>query len=74
MNPNWGQEEVIPWADSKPRCKPTFWSVEGHLAAIHGAEFIARITCHILLITADPELGAIVTPETARSSTTLATW
>lgn len=28
-------------------------------------ELLPRITCPVLLITADPELGAIVTPEVA---------
>jgi pimeloyl-ACP methyl ester carboxylesterase len=34
-------------------------------------EIIARIQCPILLITGDPELGAIVTPEAAQEAAQL---
>ena len=67
LNPNWAKEEIIPWADSKAELNIDI--LEPALAAVANAapwrEVISRIECPILLITGDPELHAIVTPEIA---------
>jgi N-formylmaleamate deformylase len=70
LNPNWAQEEIIPWADSKAELnidilKPALAAVPG----VRWCEDISHIECPILLMTGDPDLGAIVTPETAREAT-----
>ena len=39
--------------------------------AVRWREIMARIQCPILLITGDPELGAIVTPEVAQEAVQL---
>ena len=72
LNPNWAKEEIIPWADSKAELnidilKPALAAVPG----VRWREVISHIECPILLMTGDPELGAIVTPETAREATRL---
>jgi N-formylmaleamate deformylase len=70
LNPNWAQEEIIPWADSKAELNIDI--LKPALAAVPGVrwwEVISNIECPILLMTGDPELGAIVTPETAREAT-----
>ena len=67
LNPNWAHEEIIPWADSKAQLNIDI--LEPALAAVNNVrwrEIIAGIKCPILLITGDPQLGAIVTPETAQ--------
>ncbi|SRR6266487_1238102 len=72
MNPNWVEEEIVPWADSKAEVRSDI--LEPALAAIGDVSWrnvIARITCPILLVTGDPELGAIVTPETAQEAARL---
>ncbi|GAC1350867.1 MAG: hypothetical protein NVS4B9_30530 [Ktedonobacteraceae bacterium] len=70
LNPNWAEEEIIPWADSKAELnidilKPAFVAISN---ATPWRAVISRIACPILLITGDPELHAIVTPETAQEA------
>ena len=66
-------EEIIPWADSKAEFNIDI--LEPALAAFPNAapwrEIISRIECPILLITSDPELHAIVTPDVAQEATRL---
>lgn len=67
--PAWSEEELGPWADSKLRVSSAF------TARSRGPqdwrEPLARVTCPLLLITADPERGAIVTPEAAEEAARL---
>ncbi|GHO96400.1 alpha/beta hydrolase [Reticulibacter mediterranei] len=72
LNPTWAKEEIGPWADSKGEMNIAI--LEPALAAVdtfRWREIMARIQCPILLITGDPKLGAIVTPETARQAASL---
>ena len=73
LNPNWAKEEIIPWADSKAELNID--TLEPALAAVANAapwrEIISRIECPIQLITGDPELHAIVTPEIAQEAAQL---
>jgi pimeloyl-ACP methyl ester carboxylesterase len=73
LNPNWAKEEIIPWADSKAELNIDI--LEPALATVAHAtpwrEVISRIRCPILLITGDPELHAIVTPEIAQEAAQL---
>lgn len=64
-NPRWSQAELGPWADAKLRFNV------GALAAVAGRNpaktvdweaFLRRITCPVLVITADQTLGAILPP------------
>ncbi|HEX3054492.1 MAG TPA: alpha/beta hydrolase, partial [Aggregatilineaceae bacterium] len=67
--PHWSEAELTHCADSKFRVNPR--SVQlfepGISDSIPWPECLPRITCPVLLITADPSLGAIVTPEAAQS-------
>jgi N-formylmaleamate deformylase len=72
LNPTWAQEEILPWADSK--AEMTIALVEPALAAVKNfrwREIMARIPCPILLLTGDPELGAVVTSEAAQQAAQL---
>jgi pimeloyl-ACP methyl ester carboxylesterase len=72
LNPTWDQEEIIPWADSKAEMNIAL--LEPALAAVNTSrwrEIMARIQCPILLITGDPELGVVVTPEVAQQAAQL---
>jgi N-formylmaleamate deformylase len=69
INPNWAEEEIIPWTDSK--AEMNIGILEAAFAAVDDVqwrEIIARIQCPILLIIGDPQLLAIVTPEIARQA------
>jgi pimeloyl-ACP methyl ester carboxylesterase len=62
-HPNWAEDELPAWADAKLQVS------EGFMAALRDespwTELVARLSCPVLLVTADTELGAIVSPETA---------
>lgn len=71
MNPSWHADELPPWAESKAQFDP---AIAQHFASFQGypwREILARIECPTLLVTGDPALGAIVTPEVAEESITL---
>jgi pimeloyl-ACP methyl ester carboxylesterase len=63
-SPAWSEAELGPWADSKLRLS---FNVVLHRTApsVIDESTVKRITCPVLLITADPEKGAIVSPEAA---------
>jgi pimeloyl-ACP methyl ester carboxylesterase len=65
--PGWADAELGPWADAKERFSPNVLAVLGqeNLRRVDWASLLPRITCPALLITADPNLGAIVTEESA---------
>lgn len=65
--PGWSEADLEPWADAKQRFSPNVLSVldQDNAAGIDWPLVLRQITCPALLITADPELGAIVTEESA---------
>lgn len=63
-SPSWSEAERGPWVTSKLQVKPQV--VEFVLnPGTPWRELLPRIACPTLLITGDPALGAIVTPEVA---------
>ena len=67
QHPNWAEVEWGPWVDSKLQVSPDVveW-VRGEMTFAFWHETIRKITCPMLLVTGDPELGAIVAPDVAR--------
>lgn len=69
-HPDWAEEEFGPWADAKLAVSPSF-------AAVRPAEsrdwweVLPAMTEPMLVITADPNRGGIVTPETAAEMASL---
>ena len=63
-SPAWPEAELGPWADSKLRLSFNVLN-RGKSAPVDWPATVQRITCPALLITADPEKGAIVTAEAA---------
>ena len=68
-HPNWPAAELPAWVESKQQVSQTF------LGALGGAadeppwtELLPRISCPVLLLTGDPERGAIITPEAAEQA------
>jgi pimeloyl-ACP methyl ester carboxylesterase len=68
LRPTWSAEEYGPWADSKMRLSANFSTAPRPAAGPDWLEALPKITCPALLITADPEEGAIVTPEAAQEA------
>jgi N-formylmaleamate deformylase len=67
--PTWSQAELDPWADSKLRVNPKAVRLYDPdvSSSVKWSECLPRISCPVLLITADPSRGAIVTPEAAEA-------
>jgi len=67
--PAWSEEELGPWADAKLEVSFNFAEMmKNRPMPASPWEDLAKITCPVLLITADPEKGAIITPEIARKA------
>ncbi len=66
-SPSWSEAELGPWADSKERFNLIIvqFMKPGISAGIDWPSLVRRITCPALLITADTELGAIVSKDDA---------
>ena len=64
-HPTWPEAELGPWADSKLRLDLDIYRVP-LLPQTPWTELAPRIRCPTLLITGDPDRGAIVTPEVAQ--------
>ena len=64
QHPTWAEIEWGPWADAKLQLSPNVLSGSAGRST-PWQDVVAKITCPILLITADNEQGAIVTPEIA---------
>ena len=65
QHPEWGEDEYEPWADSKLQVSEQFTTAVRFPDRPDWRELLPRIKCPLLLITADPEKGGIVTPEMA---------
>ncbi len=62
--PGWSEAELGPWADSKLRLNLNVLN-SGANAPVDWPATLRRITCPALLITGDPDRGAIITEESA---------
>ena len=65
--PGWSEAELGPWADAKLRVSPIVVSLFGSRPAttVDWQATLRKIACPALLITGDPEQGAIVTEDNA---------
>jgi N-formylmaleamate deformylase len=66
-SPTWPDAEFAHWADAKAHMSPNVQTLldPANRTPIDWPPLMRQITCPALLITADPELGAIMTPEAA---------
>ncbi len=64
-NPVWSETELGTWADSKHRFSPEITQMVDHreTVPVDFPTILSQITCPVLLITAAPEQGAILTDE-----------
>lgn len=64
-SPTWNDVEFDPWSEAKMLVNPNVLQFIG--SPRNWRDTVPQITCPALLVTADPEAEAIVTPEIARS-------
>ena len=68
QNPRWAMVNWGAWAEAKHQVNPDVLNWGRSKTFFTGwQEFVSQIKCPILLITGDPELGAIVKPEIAQT-------
>ncbi len=66
-HPTWPEDELGPWADSKIQVSLSFANApRAFPEQPDWRELLPKVRVPTLLITSDPELGGIVTPEAAR--------
>lgn len=70
QSPTWSEEELGPWADSKLQVNVDAMSRYTPVSE-PWREVFARVQCPLLLIIADNDRGAMVTPELAEEATRL---
>jgi pimeloyl-ACP methyl ester carboxylesterase len=70
-NPTWSEEEFGPWADAKQRVSLNFTSGVRAPERKTWQELLPTVSCPLLLVTADPDKGGIVTPEVAEEAVRL---
>ncbi|MDQ6675093.1 MAG: alpha/beta hydrolase [Chloroflexota bacterium] len=71
-SPTWAEEEFEPWAEAKRRVSRAFLDdLTARGSAEEWRELLPRVRCPVLLLTSDPELGSIVTPDVAQEATRL---
>ncbi len=69
--PEWAEEERGPWIEAKAQFNLDALAAMPAPTLTAWREIARRITCPVLLLTADVERGAIVTPEAAREAASL---
>lgn len=72
-SPNWDDIEFGPWSEAKKQVSPKFRMGRSPRSNEFTAwrELVPKITCPTLLVTGDPDKGAIVTPEAAAEAAQL---
>ncbi len=69
--PEWADADRLPWADAKAQFNLAVIAARGPIGIPPWRDTVRRMACPALLITADPERGAIVTPTIAREASGL---
>jgi pimeloyl-ACP methyl ester carboxylesterase len=67
QHPDWPEEELKPWAESKQQVSP-FIANMVLAPRRRWSDYVRQAQCPILLITADPERGAIVNAQTVQEA------
>ena len=68
QHPEWGEGEYGPWVDAQLQVSEQFTTATRPPDHSDWRELLPRVKCPTLLITADPERGAIVSPEIAEEA------
>ncbi|MBN1977834.1 MAG: alpha/beta hydrolase [Anaerolineae bacterium] len=68
-NPTWADADLGPWADAHLQVDPAvFGWGDAPSRRVPWQDLARKFACPVLLITGDPDLGAIVSPEVAREA------
>lgn len=68
-NPTWADADLRPWADAQSQVDPAvFGWGDARSRRAPWQDLVRKFACPVLLITGDPALGAIVSPEIAQES------
>jgi pimeloyl-ACP methyl ester carboxylesterase len=71
-SPTWADVDLEPWADAQLRVSPAVFDwVDPQAPSMAWRDVVRKFACPVLLVTADPALGAIVSPEVAREAAEL---
>jgi N-formylmaleamate deformylase len=71
-NPTWADVDLEPWADAQLRVNPAVFSWgDTQSPRAPWQDLVRKIACPVLLVIADPALGAIVSPEVAQEAAQL---
>jgi pimeloyl-ACP methyl ester carboxylesterase len=70
QSPFWSEDELMPWALAKHQVSPNVAGISVSLQIPWRSAF-SQIVCPILLLTADPDAGARITPELAGKADSL---
>jgi N-formylmaleamate deformylase len=71
-NPTWADADLEPWADAQLQVDPAVFTwVDTQSPRVFWQDLVRKFACPVLLITGDPGLGAIVSPETAQEAASL---
>ncbi len=70
QSPTWAEAEWGPWADSKRQLNLRVFETSP-APRTPWQDVVREIECPLLLITADPEMGALVTPQLAQEAASL---
>jgi N-formylmaleamate deformylase len=65
-SPTWPEAERLPWAQSKQQISLSIFD-EGFIDADTGIQIVSQIVCPVLLLTADPRLGALYPAQDAQA-------
>jgi pimeloyl-ACP methyl ester carboxylesterase len=67
-NPNWSEDEIWPWAESKSEYDPDIVNHRTSIAAYDWRGALKRVTCPMHLITAETAKWAIISPVVAEEA------
>jgi N-formylmaleamate deformylase len=71
-SPSWAEVEWGPWADAKLQVSPAVFDwVDPQASPTAWRDAVRKIACPTLVVTADPALGAIVSPEVVQEAVRL---
>lgn len=65
-HPAWSDVILRRWSEGKKQLDWNFFSARDRMWEVPWRKVVAAITCPTLLVTADPEMGGLITPEIAR--------
>jgi pimeloyl-ACP methyl ester carboxylesterase len=67
-HPSWSEAELPAWVDAKLQVSDAFMTSLRGYDEPPWTELLPRVSCPLLLVTGDPQLGAIITPEIAEQA------